>query len=277
MTTQNANIRYFNAHKEAFGYLNGLKEVIPQPGQTFKAFWASTFCLLEGNPQNPRKTYYDVTISNQKLVGILKGFEQELNSSSTIVFVNARLADEKADPFIYPANSAKAGQLGVNWSAKIINFLFLKVGDQVIPLKDETTTDLGVAAQRGNVPPESRQAPSVRQQGKANTEVFATPLMVKLSKSDPDFLVIKSRLSSTGYIWNGDHVAWLLSTVKLEESDGNYQAKYASLISLNYAYDTNRGLWIAPRTKPRQQPSNALGNYQSQGNGRDRYQGQRAG
>lgn len=144
----NAKIRYFNAHTEAFGYINGIREVTPQPGQKqFDPFWATTFCMLEGDPQNPVKKYINITIVNPKMVELLLEFEQELNSEVP-VFANARLASVNAEPFVYGDNSKSAGQLGINWSGKMISLLYLKVGDQVIDLgrNQEPSTDYGVSA-----------------------------------------------------------------------------------------------------------------------------------
>lgn len=143
----NSKIRYFNAHTEAFGYINGIREVTPQNGQKFEPFWVTTFCMLEGDPQNPVKKYINITIVNTKLVDLLLEFEQALNSDVP-VFANARLASVNAEPFVYGDNSKNPGQLGINWTGKMISLIYLKVGDQVIDLgqNDTPTTDFGVPA-----------------------------------------------------------------------------------------------------------------------------------
>src|SRR5690606_35989236 len=116
----NQKIRWFNAHTEACGYLNGFKEVLPTAGQAFKPFWASTFCLLEGNPESPRKTYVSVSIANPKVVELLAPFSDQLNAEESRVFVTARLADLSAEPFVFGAYSQRAGHIGVNWKGKLL-------------------------------------------------------------------------------------------------------------------------------------------------------------
>lgn len=170
-SNNNAKIRYFNAHTEAFGYINGIREVSPQNGQDFAPFWVTTFCMLEGDPQNPVKKYINMTIVNLKLVDVLLEFEQELNSDVS-VFANARIASLSAEPFVYGDNSKHVGQLGINWSGKMINLLYLKVGDQVIDLglDDETTTDFGVPANQSQQFDSNRNNRSQGNQGQTSNQ-----------------------------------------------------------------------------------------------------------
>lgn len=144
----NAKIRYFNVHTEALGYLNGLREIAPQSGQQFEPFWVTTFCMLEGDPQNPTKKYININIVNKNLVDVLLNFEGEINSDQVSVFANARLASLDAEPFVFGQNSKTPGALGINWSGKMISLNYLKVGDEVIDLglDKAPTTDFGVSA-----------------------------------------------------------------------------------------------------------------------------------
>ncbi|PUA30434.1 MAG: hypothetical protein B0W54_08050 [Cellvibrio sp. 79] len=140
----NSNIRWFNAHTEGCGYINGIREVTPKLGQNFEPFWASTFCLLEGNPENPTKKYINVTIVNQQVVETLLEFEQALVSGNVTVFAVVRLANLEEEPFIYGDNSQTPGALGINRSGRVISLIYLKVGDQVIEINQAPTTDFGV-------------------------------------------------------------------------------------------------------------------------------------
>ncbi len=85
-TIAEKNIRWFNAHTEACGYLNGLKEITPKAGQDFKPFWVTTFCMLEGNPEKPRKTYISINIVNPKIVDVLKTYGLKLTSQYSFTF-----------------------------------------------------------------------------------------------------------------------------------------------------------------------------------------------
>lgn len=270
MKNANPNIRYFNVHTEGFGYLNGFKQVTPKAGQTFKPFFASTFCLLEGDPQNPRKTYMSVSIVNPTLITLLQNFADELNSDATKVFANARMADMKAMPFIYPQGSANAGQPGVNWEAKIINLLYLKVGDQVVELERPTTTDLGVPAAQSEQQPTAQQLSQHSAPLQSDDKLLLEMgLSVELSKDDPHFEENKERLKAAGYRWNNDRKIWVLGEVKLAKDDPQFQAKYKILKDAGYSYSKETQSWTIPVSKPQGQ---SKGNYQSKGQQSGNYQ-----
>ncbi len=144
-TRKKSDVRWFNAHTEGCGYINGLRFVSPKQGQTFEPFWASTFCMLEGDPANPTQRYISVTISSQHVIDILLEFEQEIASGQVTVFAGVKLSNLEAAPFVFDEKSRTPGELGINWSARVINLFYLKVGDEVITVKSEPTTDMGVA------------------------------------------------------------------------------------------------------------------------------------
>lgn len=236
-------IRWFNAHTEACGYLNGLKEITPKSGQDFKPFWTTTFCMLEGNPEKPRKTYISINIVNVKVVELLKPYANHLNADESRVFVTARISDIAVDPFIYGNNSASAGKLGVNWQANLISLIALKVGDMKIDLKKDTTTDYGVTA---------TQPVTANPQSSANVHLFELPLAVSLDKKAANFEEAKSRLKDSGYRWNADRMQWCLANIALEKSDPMFNEKYAALKELGYAFSGSDKLWNIPAV-PKQQ------------------------
>lgn len=235
-------IRWFNAHTEACGYLNGLKEVLPTGSQTFKPFWTTTFCLLEGNPNSPRKTYISATIANPKVVELLTPHTNQINAENSRVFVTARISDMGAVPFVYGDNSARAGELGVNWEAKIISLIALKVGDMTIELKRPTTTDYGVQTHAVSKPLET------------GVPLFELPLVVKLNKNDPQFEEAKARLKDSGYRWNSQSLAWYLAKVRVSPTDPALSDKHLVLESVGYVFSVNDNAWKMP-VVPKQQGS----------------------
>lgn len=252
-TITEEKIRWFNAHTEACGFLNGLKEITPKPGQTFKSFWTSTFCMLEGNPEKPRKTYYSVTIVNPRVVDLIKPYADQLNMESSRVFVTARISDIAVEPFVYGDNSNKAGQLGVNWKANLISLIALKVGDMQIDLKKETTTDFGVSAAQSA----AQSQPAVN-----NVALFDLPLVVTLDKNEPNFEETKARLKDSGYRWSSEKMAWCLASVALEKTDPAFNEKYAALKAAGYAFSSTDKLWKL--SAPKQQGNNNRGQYSRQ-------------
>jgi Protein of unknown function (DUF3577) len=275
-TMKNPTIRYFNAHTEAFGYLNGLKLIQPNPGQNFKPFWSSTFTMLEGNPQSPKKKYFNVTIAAEKVVELLSQFQQQLNSDIP-VFANARLADVDAEPY------SNNGKIGINWSAKIISLIYLKVGDTVIELKKPTTTDYGVKVdlpvgqpmvnvQRVDLHPHDGESGLVNDdQLDLVTQLFGFPFTVELRKDDPQFTQISDRLKMSGYRWNKVKNIWMKAEVSLEKSNNpHFQQMFDLLKQAGYFWSADAKVW--KHTDFDQKPaSRGQGSYQ---NAHTRYQSQ---
>lgn len=164
----NGNIRWFNAHTEGCGYINGLRHVTPKQGQTFEPFWASTFCMLEGDPANPTQKYINVTIVNDSVLDILLGFEDAIASGQVTVFAGVKLSNMEATPFVFDDNSKTPGELGINWSGRIINLFYLKVGDEVINVKGQPTTDMGVADDQSRGQHHQRRQPGNQPQAHQN-------------------------------------------------------------------------------------------------------------
>ena len=197
MTTSNNIDRFFNVHTEAMGYLSGFEKRNGRNG----AFTVVTFCMIEGKASNADSLYVSCTISCPKALEILEPFGSEINNRDIKVFCGLRIAKYRAEPFMYPATSPKAGQLGVNYSSNLIRVMYLKVADREIKLpksESQVTTDYGIPAQS-----KAKHVPSSAER----------PRQIKLSKSDPHFEVIKQRLKDDGYEWNKDEFCWELPAV----------------------------------------------------------------
>jgi Protein of unknown function (DUF3577) len=194
------SVDYFNAHTEGLGYLDSLVHVLPKPGQDFSAFWSASFCMLEGNPEKPEKTYVSLAVSSDKALEVLRPFVDDINGQTTKIFAGLRLARFRAKPFTFSADSQSPGKLGVNYSARLIAVLYLKVGESVITLKREE--------QVAPVEPELQLLPEV-----------------KLHKSDPDFQNKVVRLKAAGYRWDRDDFCWRLASNKPQQQQ-EYKQQY---------------------------------------------------
>lgn len=259
---KNTNIRYFNTHTEGFGYLNGLKEIHPKPGQNFKPFLASTFTLLEGNPASPKKKYFDVQIVGEKLSEFFKGFDQQLNSEIP-VFLNLRLADVNADIWGEP------GKQKIKWSAKVINVLYMKVGDVEVPLKEPTSSRtllekivqaddnhraelLQIMKDEAEVEEtadeiERRQAKEIKSQPSEDVLVFGFPLVEMLHKDDPQFQVLCDRFKMAGYRWSSTSKVWRKAEVTLsKDNNPDFQRMVQLLKQAGYYWSAEAKAWKHP-------------------------------
>jgi hypothetical protein len=191
---------FFNVHTEALGYLSNLAKRSGRNGD----FTVVTFCMLEGTPDNPDNVFVTLTISCDSSKELLEAYAESINNK-TPVFAGLRLAGLRATPFAYPAGSQKAGELGVNYSAKLIKTIYLKVGDCVVKQCDKPA------------PIEAKQTQTVSGRVNPSAKVRASskalPIMVTLSKNDPNFASTKQRLLDDGYRWHTGKNAWMLKAV----------------------------------------------------------------
>lgn len=248
MTNQTNNtVAYFNAHTEALGYLDSLVRVTPKPGQAFETFWTATFCMLEGNPQNPDKLYVSLTIPSDKAIECLTPFLGEINNPTTKVFVGFRLAKFRGMPYIHDENSKTPGLLGINYEARLINVMYLKVGDTVIKLKRDdaqATTDFGVPANSSSNPKNTATIVTI------GGELFTKPISVKLNRDDLNFETTKARLKDEGYRWHTELLAWVIPEIKLSKNDPRFEQKIHLLKKEGYRWSPEHGSWRMTFGKP---------------------------
>jgi len=287
--SSNNDVRYFNVHVEAMGYLNSLEFVPTNDG----GFDKVQFCMLEGNPNEPEKIYVSVIVKNDQALEILKEFEGDINERTIPVFAGLRLAKLRAQPFEYPRGHDQAGQLGINYSARLIKLMYLKVGDHVVQLSEPSipTTDFGVPSPAHPVQQPRYPVPQGQEQHHPRMEsqtgqLFEQPPVVQLSKDDPNFAVNKDRLSGMGYRWAAGPKLWVLPVVTLDPQFPGFKAQGKQLQGWGYVNPMFDGVnWEFPLKQ--QQPSrdaqqdyqgNNQNNAQHQGNGGNgNYQGKRKG
>lgn len=239
INTKSNGINYFNAHMEGLGYLDTLVLVNPKPDEDFVPFWSANFCMLEGNPLNPDKTFVSLKIPCKKALNELLTFVDSINNPQIKVFAGLRLAEYRGKPFIFGPQSQNPGKLGINYSAKLINVLHLKIGDQTINLKRnarEASTDFGVTATHSHQNARKEQTPS-------NVD---KPYAVYLSKEEPNFEITKERLKGNGYRWAGDITAWVIPSVKLDKSHPQFHLRVTELAQLGYIWNTQNDSWEYP-------------------------------
>lgn len=152
------------------------------------------------------------------------------------------MAKLRAQPFEYPRGHEQAGQMGVNYSARLIKLMYLKVGDHVVQLSEPSvpTTDYGVPSPAHGASAQSLQHRAQQAQEQLpRTESHAGPLfeqppVVQLSKDDPNFAANKDRLSGMGYRWAAGPKLWVLPVVTLDPQFRGFKAQGKQLQSWGY-------------------------------------------
>jgi hypothetical protein len=271
MTTTTQNKTYFNLHTDGLAFLNNVDFVTPKtPGKTpgTKQFLSLSVTLLEGDPENPHKTYVSLVIPDalDEISALLVKHREAIVNRDIVVFANLKLAKLRHKPFVYGANSPKAGELGVNLDATLIGLSYLKIGDQVVYERTENNQNAKATVTNAAVEPVSQQAsvqsttvavvapsasPATNNDSLAfcselNTvggELFETPLQITLSKDSPQFETRKEAIRAAGYRWNSDTFTWMKPEIELAKDDSAFEQKKQLLKELNYRFDGNLKTW----------------------------------
>lgn len=280
MTNSTQNKTYFNLHTDGLAFLNNVDFVTPKaPGA--KQFLSLSVTLLEGDPENPHKTYVSLVIPDalDEISALLVKHREAIANRDITVFANLKLAKLRHKPFVYGANSSKAGELGVNLNATLIGLNFLKVGDQVVYERTENNQDAKTTVNNAAVESVSQQASvqstavaAVTQSAPSTTdnnslafcselktvgsELFGMPLQITLSKDSPQFEARKEAIKSAGYRWNGDTYTWMKPEIELTKDDSAFEQKKQLLQELNYRFDGNLKTWRVAFSRGNSQRSN---------------------
>lgn len=276
----NNDVRYFNIHTEAMGYLNSLEFIPTEEG----GFNKLLFCMLEGNPSEPEKIFVSVIIKNENALEILQEYTDAINQREVPVFAGLRLAKFRAQPFEYPRGHEQAGQMGINYSARLIKLMYLKVGDHVVQLAEPSvpTTDFGVPS---SAHPAQQQLVHQAQENPGSAPqaapLFEQPPVVQLSKDDPNFIANKDRLMGMGYRWASGPKLWVLPAVTLNPQFQGFKVQGQQLQAWGFVNPMFDGVnWEFPLKQQQQSrdqqayQGNGQNNGQRQGNrGNGNYQG----
>ena len=270
----NNDVRYFNIHTEAMGYLNSLEFIQTEEG----GFNKLLFCMLEGNPSEPEKIFVSVIIKNENALEILQEYMDAINQREVPVFAGLRLAKLRAKPFEYPRGHEQAGQMGINYSARLIKLMYLKVGDHVVQLAEPSvpTTDFGVPS---SAHPAQQQLGHQAQENSGSAvqaaPLFEQPPVVQLSKDDPNFIANKDRLMGMGYRWASGPKLWVLPAVTLNPQFQGFKAQGQQLQAWGFVNPMFDGVnWEFP-LKQQQQSRDAQQAYQGNGQNNGQRQGNR--
>jgi len=266
MTNSTQNKTYFNLHTDGLAFLNNVDFVTPKaPGA--KQFLSLSVTLLEGDPETPHKTYVSLVIPDalDEISALLVKHREAIANRDITVFANLKLAKLRHKPFVYGANSPKAGELGVNLNAILIGLSYLKIGDQVVYERTESNQNAKTVTNAA-VEPVSQQAsvqsttvaavapsasPATNNDSLAfcselktvGSELFGAPLQITLSKDSPQFEARKEAIKAAGYRWNGDTFTWMKPEIELAKDDLVFEQKKQLLKELNFRFDGSLKTW----------------------------------
>jgi len=237
MTNSNTqqNVSYFNVHTEGLAFINAIKLVQPENGQSFTPFLTANVTFVEGKPDQPSKQYYSLTIADklEELVSLLVKHKGSIENSDIAVFAGLKIANMQHEPFVYGPQSQTPGKLGINHSARLIGINFIKVGENTVYTRQPKEAGAASAVPRQVV------SNATQQQG---AELFDQALEVKVSRNDVTESD-RAHLEAYGYRYHDELNTYLMPSVKLEKGDPQFVAKKTLLKQMGYRYDGKANVW----------------------------------
>ncbi len=187
---------YFDLHTQGLGYLNRIREVKPKNGQSF---WACDIAALHGATDNVNYTRFDCRVSGSNAIELVQQYQASVEDRK--VLIGFRLGDLYADTFIY-SKGERAGETGVSLKARLLYIGWIKVDGQLV-YRADTESEHGEAPE-----PHNRDFDTNAELEQPTTT--AMPVLVQLSKTDPDFEARKRKLKQSGYCFDGQAKVWRL-------------------------------------------------------------------
>lgn len=202
----NNDVRYFDIHTRAAGYLNRVRKVTPEHGGS--PYWAVTVCALRGRPNDDGKyqrTYFDCNVVGDLAVKRLQELK-ELVDNEHPVFVQVKIGD------IEPQSFESKGKTHLCIKGRLLQINSAKVEGEVFEFEAQPEN----AEQDSYDAQASTQNKSVEQSNVVNLNneeqsQLSLPEVVKLEKSDPDFHAKKAKLKEQGYRFDRKELVWRLA------------------------------------------------------------------
>ncbi len=119
---QDNKTKYFDLHLHGIGYVNKVREVIPEEGSTF---WSVELTALHGPADKVRHIYFDCVVAGEEAKDLVPQLRFMLEAGSRVL-AGFLLSDLKPAPFIYQKGQ-HAGEPGVRLKTRLLRFDWIKV------------------------------------------------------------------------------------------------------------------------------------------------------
>lgn len=114
---------YFNLHTDGIGYLNRLRTVPVQRGQSYEAV---DIAALEGRKSEPNYTNFSARLSGHNAARVLEQFRNQINDKETKVLAAFRIGGLNPRVFTFD-KGPRAGTQGVNLQTRLIFVKWVKI------------------------------------------------------------------------------------------------------------------------------------------------------
>ncbi len=211
--TQNANTqngnnkdRAYNVITQGFGFLNRVKEITPQSGNSYLA---CDVALLQGVGDNVTHARFQCTVRGKNAIDVIrKNFTNAQgvveSPEKTTVVASMKLGGITPELFTYNSGEKK-GQQGVAVRSTLLDITWLKIGDNVIDLESDQQSGNGNAEQAA--PATGNGEPAFVQEMRSE---YGQNGSVKLSKDHPEFEARRAFLKNAGFTFDRQKMAWVM-------------------------------------------------------------------
>ena len=128
----NENVKYFDLHTTGIGYLNRVRQVTPEEGTPFLAV---TIAAIHGSASNVQHTYFECGVYGEQAQNLVRELQPAVEDESKVL-IGFTLSDLRADAFNFKQGD-KAGEAGVNLTARVIKIAWAKVDGQKVSIQQQ--------------------------------------------------------------------------------------------------------------------------------------------
>ena len=121
----NETKQYFDLHTQGIGYLNRIREVTPNEGDTFLSV---TIAALRGSVDNAQYTHFECRVSGKKAQELVRQLKPAVEGNLKVL-IGFTLSDMYAESFTFK-NGDKAGEAGISLKARLLRVAWAKVDGQ---------------------------------------------------------------------------------------------------------------------------------------------------
>ena len=91
------NVKYFDLHTTGIGYLNRVRQVIPEEGTPFLAV---TIAAIHGSASNVQHTYFECGVYGEQAQNIVRELQPAVEDESKVL-IGFTLSDLRSDAFTF--------------------------------------------------------------------------------------------------------------------------------------------------------------------------------
>ncbi len=205
----NQDDKYFDLHTRGIGYLNRVRTVNPDKGDSYVSV---SIAALHGRSDNPSYSYFDTRVVGGDALEFIKAHKEAINDRDSKVLVRFKVGDGEATSYEVKSGDNKGNRnhiiksrlLQITWASingEVVLIMAGHEGGDAIP--DETQRPTANVSTGNNIPTDTPAQSEVSQH-----QEVQTPDIVKLDRNDPEFATRRELLKKSGYKWDNNEMVW---------------------------------------------------------------------